>query len=280
MAKFLIPILLLLFNSACYTTQADNGIYDKVEEYFVKKEWDKASDIYNHLLCNDIYNIELYARAIVTAVKCDNYNRVMEYIIISENRGIPLDSIFNRALTLSLKIRETEVYENILLTIKKEQPWLNDLINSYLLKFYYVRKNNFKCIEIANVIIGERPENIIEVMIIKAKALNDMGDINSAATIMRDILSIDSNNIDARLFLGHYYYILAKQGIKDGNFSVKVSEKRGRKNSNVKYMDRDIYSALKRAKYYLNIDSYNNPYIQNIIKEIEDMIKTFETPII
>ena len=203
MAKFLIPILLLLFNSACYTTQADNGIYDKVEEYFVKKEWDKASDIYNHLLCNDIYNIELYARAIVTAVKCDNYNRVMEYIIISENRGIPLDSIFNRALTLSLKIRETEVYENILLTIKKEQPWLNDLINSYLLKFYYVRKNNFKCIEIANVIIGERPENIIEVMIIKAKALNDMGDINSAATIMRDILSIDSNNIDARLFLGH-----------------------------------------------------------------------------
>ncbi|MBR2475150.1 MAG: hypothetical protein IKB57_01220, partial [Bacteroidaceae bacterium] len=58
-------------------------------------------------------------------------------------------------------------------------------------------------------------------------------------------------------------------------------QKRGKKSEDVKYENTDIYSALKRAKIYLDVDYIRNkrPYVRNIIKEIDDMISAFEVPI-
>lgn len=282
MVKFLIISFLLFFNSVCFIIQADNITKNVAEEHFAKKEWEKALGIYNSLIRKDMDNIELYAPSIISAGKCNSYDMVISYITISENSGLPLDSVLKKTFILSLKTRSTDVYEKTLQHIKNRRPTLNNFINNLLLEFYFNRKDNVKCIEVADEIIEEKPKNIVEIMVIKAKAMNDMGDINSAIGVMEDVLSIDKNNIDARIFLGFYYYISAKQSIKDGNFTVKIPEKKGRKNSNVKYINTDIYSALKRAKNYLCIDGFSNksPYIQNILKEIDDMINAFETPII
>lgn len=281
MVRSLITGLVILLSTVCFTTNADNKIRNKADEHFVKKEWKEASEVYNVLLHSSINDFSLYAPAIVSAGNSNNYDRVMKYISLSSKTGIPLDSIFSRTLSLSLKTRSTIVYERMLLTIKQQQPWLEKFINNHLLSFYYNRKNCIKAIEIADAIIAKNPKNIIEVMSIKAKALNDMGNINSAVSVVEDILSIDSNNIDARIFLGYYYYTSAKQSIKDFNFVVKIPTKRDKKSNNIKYINTDIYTALKRAKHYLSIDGFTDksPYLQEVINEIITMINAFEEPI-
>jgi tetratricopeptide (TPR) repeat protein len=267
--------LFAIFSVAIY---ANNKIRIKAEEHFSRGEWKEASEIYNILISSEKNNLSLYAPSIIAAGKCNNYNRVIEYIVFSENCGIPLDSVFNRTLTLSLKVRSADVYENMLLTVSKKQPWLKNFINGHLLQFYCNRKNNEKVIEIADVIINSKPKNITDIMLVKAKALNDMGDTGYAIAIMDEIINIDNNNIDARLFLGYYYFNSAKQSIKNGNFIVRLPGKRGKKSTKGLYVNTDIYTALKRAKNFLDVEILTDkrPYVQNSIKEIETMIAAFE----
>ena len=273
--------LIIFFSLSVFDINANDKIRNKADEHFERKEWKEASEIYNVLINSEKGDISLYAPSIVSAGKTNNYNRVMEYITFSEKCGIPLDSVFKRTLTLSLKTRSTDVYENMLKTINEKQPWLKNFINGYLLDFYNNRKNRQKTIDIANIILETKPKNITDILLIKAKALNDMGDINSAIVVMEDILNIDSNNIDARLFLGNYYFSSAKQSIKDGNFTVKIPSKKEKGKDGTKYVNTDIYSALKRAKTYLDVEFITNkrPYVKNIIREINAMIKAFEEPI-
>lgn len=267
--------LFAIFSVAIY---ANNKIRIKAEEHFSRGEWKEASEIYNILISSEKNNLSLYAPSIIAAGKCNNYNRVIEYIVFSENCGIPLDSVFNRTLTLSLKVRSADVYENMLLTVSKKQPWLKNFINGHLLQFYCNRKNNEKVIEIADVIINSKPKNITDIMLVKAKALNDMGDTGYAIAIMDEIINIDNNNIDARLFLGYYYFNSAKQSIKNGNFIVRLPGKRGKKSIKGLYVNTNIYTALKRAKNFLDVEILTDkrPYVQNSIKEIETMIAAFE----
>lgn len=281
MVKRFLLGLFVIFSVSVFSASASNKIRTKAEEHFAKKEWKEASEIYNIIINSEKNDISLYAPSIVSAGKSNNYNRVMEYITISEKCGIPLDSIFKSTLTLSLKTRSTDVYENMLLTIKEKQPWLKNLINGYLLKFYDNRKNTVKTIEIADMIIAGNPKNVTDIMIIKARALNDVGNIDSAINVMEDILGIDSNNIDARIYLGNYYFVSAKKSIKAGNFTVKTPVKKSRNKNDIKFTNTDIYSALKRAKYYLDVEfiSDKRPYVQNLIKEIDAMISAFEEPI-
>lgn len=257
---------------------ANNKILVKAEEHFSRNEWKEASEIYNILISSEKNNLSLYAPSIIAAGKCNNYNRVIEYIVFSENCGIPLDSVFSRTLTLSLKVKSTDVYENMLLTVSKKQPWLKNFINGHLLQFYSNRKNNEKVIEIADAIINSKPKNVTDIMLVKAKALNDMGDIGYAIAIMNEVFNIDKNNVDARLFLGYYYFNSAKQSIKNGNFIVRLPGKRGKKSGKGLYINTDIYTALKRAKNFLDVEFLTDkrPYVQNSIKEIETMIAAFE----
>ena len=267
-----------LFAIFSVAISANNKIRAKAEEHFCRGEWKEASEIYNILISSEKNNLSLYAPSIIAAGKCNNYNRVIEYIVFSENCGIPLDSVFSRTLTLSLKVRSTDVYENMLLTVSKKQPWLKNFINGHLLQFYSNRKNNEKVIEIADAIINSKPKNIIDIMLVKAKALNDTGDTGYTIAIMDEIFNIDNNNVDARLFLGFYYFNSAKQSIKNGNLIVRLPGKRGKKSTKGLYVNTDIYTALKRAKYYLDIKILTDkrPYVQNSIKEIETMISAFE----
>ena len=257
---------------------ANNKIRVKAEEHFSRSEWKEASEIYNILISSEKNNLSLYAPSIIAAGKCNNYNRVIEYIVFSENCGIPLDSVFSRTLTLSLKVKSTDVYENMLLIVSKKQPWLKNFINGHLLQFYSNRKNNEKVIEIADAIINSKPKNVTDIMLVKAKALNDMGDTRYAIAIMDEIFNIDKNNVDARLFLGYYYFNSAKQSIKNGNFIVRLPGKRGKKSGKGLYINTDIYTALKRAKNFLDVEFLTDkrPYVQNSIKEIETMIAAFE----
>lgn len=281
MVKRFLLGLFVIFSVSVFSASASDKIRTKAEEHFAKKEWKEASEIYNIIINSEKNDISLYAPSIVSAGRSNNYNRVMEYITLSEKCGIPLDSIFKSTLTLSLKTRSTDVYENMLLTIKEKQPWLKNLINGYLLKFYDNRKNTVKTIEIADMIIAGNPKNVTDIMIIKARALNDVGNIDSAINVMEDILGIDSNNIDARIYLGNYYFVSAKKSIKAGNFTVKTPVKKSRNKNDIKFANTDIYSALKRAKYYLDVEfiSDKRPYVQNLIKEIDAMISAFEEPI-
>ena len=63
---------------------------------------------------------------------------------------------------------------------------------------------------------------------------------------------------------------------KGKSFVKKRKEEKG-----PKYVNTDIYSAFKRAKAYLDVEFITNkrPYVKNIIREIEAMIKAFEEPI-
>ena len=85
-----------------------------------------------------------------------------------------------------------------------------------------------------------------------------MGDIDSAAIVMSEILAIDSTFYDARIYLGNYYYLKAIQLIKDT--AEEIDEK-------------EICSLLQQAREFIDIEylKAKSPYVRDRLKEIDKL---------
>lgn len=282
MKRYILILVLAMVLGVAHSSETPNQkLISNATEHFANGEWKESSSLFQIVVSEHSDKIIFYAPAIVSAAKTDNYDLVMSYVVTSEKRGLAIDSILDNTLTLTIKIKDVAIYEKMLLRIKKEQPWLHNKIDMRLLNFYYDRHMNKEAIEMANSIIAKSPKNVIDLMLVKAKSYNELGEVDSAVVVMRDIVIIDEKVVDARLFLGNYYYLSAKESIKEGKFTVKVPAKKGKKSSFAKYSNTNIYSALKRAKMFLDADflTEKRPYVQSLISDIDAMIDAFEEPI-
>ena len=131
-------IIIILFLSVVYSLQGaiiNEKLYRKAETHFENREWIEALSMYNILLIENPKEVKLYLSSVVAASYKEAPQSVMHYVELSERNGVSLDSLFIGVNALTMAHRKSKIYENMLLLIKKEQPWLKKLINTYLLRF-------------------------------------------------------------------------------------------------------------------------------------------------
>lgn len=264
MIKYALTFIFLFISTSLSAIVIEgNKLIDKANKHIENMEWKEASALYDIIISQKPDSLNLYAPAIVASAKTDNYNHVVDIVVISEKNGIALDSILNNLLTYTTKIGDTDLYEKTVLSLQEKQPWFEKLFNKQLLEYYKKRHYNIKAIEIADRIIKSKPANIKEIMTIKANCLNELGDIDSAAIVMSEILAIDSTFYDARLYLGNYYYLKAIQLIEDT--TEEIDEK-------------SACYLLQQAKEFIDIEylKAKSPYVRDRLKEIDELCKPKE----
>ena len=259
MIKHALTYIILFISTSLPAIEIEgNKLIDKANKHIENMEWKEASALYDIIISQEPDSLNFYAPAIVASAKTDNYNHVVEIVVVSEKNGIALDSILNNILIYTTKLGDTNIYEKTLLSLQKKQPWFEKLFNKHLLEYYKKRHYNTKAIEIADHIIKSKPANIKEIMAIKANCFNELGDIDSAAIVMREILAIDNNFYDARIYLGNYYYLKAIQLIE--NRAEEIDEK-------------EICSLLQQTKEFIDIEylKAKSPYVRDRLKEIDKL---------
>lgn len=277
--KRILVAVISLFITAGSVAQVTNvKLSRKAEAHFTNREWKEAVSMYQILLMETPGAGELYPPAIIASGKTDDYEKMIFFVELSENNGIPLDSLFENTFALSMRVNDTPIYESMLLTVKEKQPWFKKIVNNYLLRYYNLRKENDKAIEIADEILSFSPYNT-DVILHKAKALTDCGRNEEAAGCMKEILKKSPSSEEASLFLGNYYYLKGK----------KHYERLASKRDSI-YADKphDITDTFKTerdsiiVKYFIPAKSYlgagnlaeRKPYVKSLLNKIDNYIKT------
>lgn len=259
MIKYALTFIILFISTSLLAIEIEgNKLIDKANKHIENMEWKEASALYDIIISQKPDSLNFYAPAVVASAKMGNYEHVVEIVVISEKNGMALDSILNNILTYTTKIGDTNIYERTILSLQEKQPWFEKLFNRHLLEYYTKRHYNIKAIEIADRIIKSNPANIKDIMRIKANCLNELGDIDSAAIAMSEILAIDSSFYDARIYLGNYYYLKAIQLIEDT--AEEIDEK-------------EICSLLQQAREFIDIEylKTKSPYVRDRLKEIDKL---------
>lgn len=240
----------------------------KEADHFSNGEWPEAIAMCDLLMERRPGRIQTYVDAVVASAMLNDSSGIMRYVVRSEQQGLSLDSLFTGVDVRSRSIGQTGVYEQVLLLVKKEQPWFTRVVNNYLLGYYEFRHDASKTLLIADELLTVLPQQI-NYLKAKANALLLLGNDSLAVEVQETILSIDSLNFDANLFLGSYYAIKGEEKLSEiddrylenaGSLSVRPEEFRNEKRA---VLDTDI----ARAKNYLTVasQSRSNSYLTDRI---------------
>ena len=249
------PVFFLFFSLSVAAQEVNSILQRKAETHFENREWREAAAMFNVLINESPSVLELYAYAVASNDLGGDKRGVMAAVELSEKSGIPLDSLFDKTRQLCTAIGNNGIYERMLLCIKGEQPWFKRIVNKYRLRFYMESKENAK-----------------------ASILADSGDLSGAADCMALVLRLDSTVMEARLFLGNYYFIkgseLYEKGISASTTSAADSVPTATVTDRVDYLG-EARSMFLLAEEYLGSDSMdiNTPYVLNTVGIIRERIK-------
>lgn len=207
-------ILFLSITCSLYAEVLNEKLYRKAEDHFKNKEWAEALSMYNILLNENTQKVDLYVSSIVAASYQDMPQSVMHYVELSERNGVSLDSLFVGVNTLTKTLRKSGIYEDLLLLVKKEQPWLKNLINTYLIRFYRFRNDAPRIVEISDELLKTTP-NDEKLLKLKGDALLEQGENIRSFDCYWQIYEKDSTNRDALIFLGNFIYSRGTEKLKD-----------------------------------------------------------------
>lgn len=271
------PVFFSFFSLSVAAQEVNSILLRKAETHFENREWREAAAMFNVLINESPSVLELYAYAVASNDLGGDKRGVMAAVELSEKSGIPLDSLFDKTRQLCTAIGNNGIYERMLLCIKGEQPWFKRIVNKYLLRFYMERKENAKALAIADEALLSFPDNI-RLLNAKASILADSGDLSGAADCMALVLRLDSTAMEARLFLGNYYFIkgseLYEKGISASTTSAADSVPTATVTDRVDYLG-EARSMFLLAEEYLGSDSMdiNTPYVLNTVGIIRERIK-------
>lgn len=183
----------------------DKKLYRQADVHFANREWNEALMIYDKLLVTDKKNVSLYVGAIVSASEVKSPQSVLHYIELSEANGVSLDSLFVSVDRKSHILRNSAIYENMLLMMKQQQPWLKSLINRYLLNYYLFRHDSEGVIAVTGELLEQLPDNM-DFLKARGDALFEVGRERESVEYFNRMLEIDDKNLDAYIFLGIYNF--------------------------------------------------------------------------
>ena len=264
-------ILFLCIACSLQARVLNEKLYRKAETHFNNREWAEALSMFNILLTENPKEVDLYVASIVAASYQDMPQSVMHYVELSERNGVSLDSLFVGVDALTMSHRQSEMYENMLLLIKKEQPWLKKLINTYLIRFYRFRNNAPRIVEVSDELLEMFPLDK-RLLKLKGDALLGQGESLSAFDCYEQIYRQDSTDQDALIFLGNFLYDrgierLKKLEMQDDSLAVyDLGHSAAYKKEKKEILDTD----LREAAYYLEKAEaqYSTPYLRNALSVI------------
>lgn len=278
MLKLIFCSIVFLFVSSFSPAQEVNSILlRKAETHFANEEWREAAAMFDVLINESPAVLKLYPYAVAANDLGGDRKGVMAAVELSEKSGIPLDSLFVKTHLLCTALGYNGIYERLLLEIKAEQPWFKRIVNRYLLKFYMERKMNDEAAEIVDEALLSSPDNT-DLLKAKAMILADSGNLQGAAECMERVLSFDPTAVEARLFLGNFYFIKGselydKRGrgiMPDGMDSVSVTVSPDTADYRM-----EARSLFLRAIGFLDPDStgINTPYVRNTVDIIRKRLR-------
>lgn len=265
--------VILLLSVVCSLQAAvlNEKLYRKAETHFKNREWSEALSMYNILLAENPKAVKLYVSSIVAASYREAPQSVMHYVELSERNGVSLDSLFVGVDALTMELQKSKMYEDMLLLIKKEQPWLKKLINTYLIRFYRFRNDAPRVVEVSDELLVMFPDDE-KLLKLKGDALLEQGKDMQSFDCYRQIYMKDSTNRDAQIFLGNFIYSRGMEQLKElearydslpSPTRVQYASYKWEKN---KVLNTDFREA---ARYLEKADKqYSTPYLRKTLYSI------------
>ncbi|WP_455498722.1 tetratricopeptide repeat protein [Coprobacter sp.] len=265
--------VILLFGVVCSLQAAvlNEKLYRKAEAHFNNREWGEALSMYNILLAENPKEVKLYVSSVVAASYLEAPQSIMHYVELSERNGVPLDSLFVGVDALTMKLQKSKMYENMLLLIKREQPWLKKLINTYLIRFYRFRNEAPHIVEISDELLTMFPDDE-RLLKLKGDALLEQGEDVKSFDCYKQIYRKDSTNRDALIFLGNFIYSRGTEQLKEleMRYDSLPSPTRMQYATYKWEKNKILNTDFREAAYYLEKadKQYTTPYLRKTLYSI------------
>lgn len=205
--KHLLTATLIVIASAI-ASAASSTPYDqlavKAARFFSYGEWPSAAAIYSLMLEQRTDSVGVFGRAIVAEGMSGNRERQIQLLTQALNAHQPIDSVLTATEQASFAIGQTSLYENFLLTVKENEPWLSRVVDGYLLRYYSFRDNGPGIVAMSEIMLAGLPDDErFLYSLARGKLL--CGDLPAAIDTYRRIVSLNPEAYDALLYLGNYY---------------------------------------------------------------------------
>lgn len=222
--KYTVKILLCFILTFCISLQisasTDYSVLEtKASRFYKNKEWASSLAMYELMISQNPVVVNNYAKAIVLSGLLKKPDMQMAFLEHTQQKGLPLDSIFNMIQRDAFETGHPYVYESFLKLVKTKQPWLARNINIQLLKYYKYRNDADNMIDICDQLLKSTPDDI-GYLTDMAEAYALKGELQESMNWYNKILGIDKNNYNSLLTLGNYYNIVLRDELKKDNISL------------------------------------------------------------
>ena len=181
----------------------------KASRFYSQQEWASASAMYGLMIDRRPDVPSTYGRAIVaSAMQGAPVADRMTLLSRSIEARIPLDSIFAVICTNAFDLGKACVYEDFLINVKQQYPWMTRTIDNYLLQYYTFRSDGQKMIEYSRIMLDGMPHNTLFLSSLAQGYLLD-GQYSEAMATYKTLLEYTPHNYTALLYLGNYYSDMA-----------------------------------------------------------------------
>ena len=193
--------------AACHTVCADNTgidfdrLDDKARRFYAHEEWESALAMYELMLMERPADCPTYSHAITVNGVLRRPDRQMKLVEQTEHNGISLDSLFSRVRTEAYALGKPAVYEELLVLIKKNQPWLRRSVDLRLIHYYDSRNDVPNMLALGDSLLSVNPDDVYSLGV-KARAHLLSGDLEGCVATNKRLLRVDSLNFKALLDVG------------------------------------------------------------------------------
>lgn len=228
---FYIVLFVLISFCGSVWAQENYARLDARAERFVQfQEWNSANAMYMLMIDQRPNAPKNYSRAIVTSGLLSDDKAQVGLLEMTQKQGIPLDSIFAEVHKFAYEIGESQEYEQFLRLVKQRQPWMARNINMRLLRYYDFRNMGANIVEVGKELLAVTPDDV-NFLLAVGRGYVLQGDFENSVKEYKRVLTVDSQNYDALIALGNYYYVEWKNA--EGTRSQFTSTK----NLAVKYLE-------------------------------------------
>lgn len=273
--KILLCILLSSGTSACLFGATDYSVLEtKASRFYKNQEWASSLAMYELMISQKDTVVNNYAKAIVLSGLLKKPDMQMAFLERTQQKGLPLDSIFGTIQKDAFAIGHPYIYESFLKLVKTKQQWLARNINIQLLKYYRYRNDADNMIDISGQLLKSTPDDV-GYLTDMAEAYALKGNLPESMKWYKKILAIDKDNYNSLLTLGNYYNIVLRNKLRKINTS-PGSLRTSSKTSLSKITDEDkaqVKNNAALATKYLEA-AYKvkpTPYVAHALDQIKNL---------
>lgn len=201
--------LLILWGATALSAAAStpySRLESKAQMFYDREEWASASAMYQLMLDERPAVADTYGRAIVAAGMRGARSEQMALMKQAIDNRLPFDSVFASVERFSFALVQGTMYEQFLVEVKHNYPWLTRQIDGRLLNYYTFRRDGAKMIEYSNALLEGLPDNTTFLHSL-AEGYLATGQYAEAVKVLESILTTDPDNYQALITLGNYYRV-------------------------------------------------------------------------